>query len=105
MTRADLLPPVTLPLPPRPSLGPKEQGMRLRRAVHWATDTSPHWADALDGLRLSLVTPSLASARLEGATPTGGSVMLRIEGTRLHFIRIELGWSLTLDAALPDRLT
>ncbi|GEM_PF-3307698 len=97
--------PVTLAPPPvRPSLGPKEQGLRLRRAVHWATDTSPHWANALQGLRLHLVTPSLAPARLEGATPSGGTVMLRIEGDRLHFIRIELGWSLTLDRALPGSL-
>lgn len=93
--------PVTLARPPQ---GPKEQGLALRLALRWAVQTSPAWAEQAGGLRLVLVTPSLVRARLEGATRTGGTVLIRLEGRRLHLLRIELGWSLTLTAELPDRL-
>lgn len=95
--------PVTLAPPPvRASLGPKEQGLRLRLAVNRACAASRYWADALDGLKMQLVMPLRCQPRLEATTATGGTALARIEGRRLHFIRIEQGWSLTLEWDLPD---
>lgn len=105
-TPAAALPVQPLPAPqPRGGpIGPKERGLALRLAVRWATENSTSWADQMEGLRPVLVTPSMIRARLEATTKTGGTVLVRAEGRRLHLVRIELGWTLTLTAELPTHL-
>lgn len=76
---------------------------QLRLAVEWAGLNQIRWREALDGLALSLAHTSTA-VRLEAHTGTGGAVIVALDGNRLHLLRTELGWSLTLDVDVPARV-
>lgn len=77
----------------------------LRNATHWARAVSNQFDDAclscLGDLRLHL---SPITARLDGKTTTGGTVMIRIDGAQIVLTRIELTHTATLRRDLPTRL-
>lgn len=101
--------PIPLPcqMPPRHgerAQGPKEAGLRLRRAVFWAVQHYAPWRAALQGLRFRLVTPSFGPARLEQHLPDGGYVTVSIEAGTLRLLRLDSTAATDLALPLPDRV-